>query len=125
MSDIEEHAKALGEAVAELDEYEALVEAEEQINNDPDVREQFQKTRELQNKLVVAHQEDNGHDEHEELHEQYEKAQRELNQMDAMQEYNEAAAALNERLQEVNEHISEELVIDFATFAEPAEQQER
>lgn len=125
MSDIEEHAKALGEAVAELDEYEALVEAEEQINNDPDVREQFQKTRELQNKLVVAHQEDDGHDEHEELHEQYEKAQRELNQMDAMQEYNEAAAALNERLQEVNEHISEDLVIDFATFAEPAEQQER
>ena len=124
MTDIEEQARQLGETIKQLDEYEALVAAQEAIDDDIAVQEKLQEVRELENKLYVAHEEGEEHEEHNELHEEYEQARQELNQMNTMQQYNEVAEALSDNLSEVNGFLSEPLRIDFARFAEPDEQPE-
>lgn len=117
MSDIETVVSDFAESLESFEELDKFREARDRVDEDEEVQEKISKVRELQNQLAIAHNNGESHDEHEDLHEELEAAQEELQDLDVMKSYNRAAEDLAEEFRDVNDLITQELGVDFASFA--------
>jgi cell fate (sporulation/competence/biofilm development) regulator YlbF (YheA/YmcA/DUF963 family) len=113
-ADADELATKLGEAIAELPEYEAFEEAEQAVAEDEDAQERIDAFNELRREFAMARQ--TGEATEEDLKELKE-AQEELHSMPVMSEYLEAQAALDARLEALNDAISAPIGLDFGEQA--------
>jgi cell fate (sporulation/competence/biofilm development) regulator YlbF (YheA/YmcA/DUF963 family) len=106
----DELAADLGAAVAELPAYRRFESAREAVQADADLQERIQEFEQLRQEFVLARQ--SGEATQKDVRE-VEQAQRELHSHPQMSEFLEAKAALQERLESLNEAISEPLALDF------------
>lgn len=102
--------RELGEAIAESPEYQAFEEAQRAVENDDEAQRKISEFEQLRQEFVVARQTG---DATEDDVEEVQRAQRELHSLPVMKEYLEAQEAMQERLEALNEAISEPLSVDF------------
>lgn len=107
---IEELGRELGEAIAETPEYDAFKEAKSAVENDRAAQEKIQEFEQQRQEFMLARQV--GDASQEDL-QNLQRAQQELHALPVMEEYLEAQSRLVERLESVNEAISEPLEMDF------------
>ena len=103
-SHVEELATEFGEAITELPVYQRFEEAQEKIEEFESIREEFMLARET------------GQADQEALRE-LQSAQEELHSLPVMSEYLEVQSELELKLQELNELVSDQLVVDFGEKA--------
>lgn len=106
----EELGRDLGEAIADLPEYEAFAEAKEAVENDEQTQQKVQEFEQARQEFMVLRQ--SGNASQEDLQE-VQQLQSELNEMPLMATYLDAQEQLQDRLEAINEAISEPLVVDF------------
>jgi cell fate (sporulation/competence/biofilm development) regulator YlbF (YheA/YmcA/DUF963 family) len=107
---LEEMGQELGEAIAATPAYERFAEAKAAVENDAEAQERIQEFQQLRQEFMMARQ--TGAADQESL-EKVQSAQDELHALPVMQEYLDAQSALQDRLEAVNEAISEPLAVDF------------
>jgi cell fate (sporulation/competence/biofilm development) regulator YlbF (YheA/YmcA/DUF963 family) len=113
-STVEDLAAELGAAIADLPEYEAYQEAERAVARDEDAQRRIDEFNELRREFAMARQ--TGEASEEDLQE-LKAAQEELHSMPVMSEYLDAQERLDDRLETLNEAISEPIGIDFGERA--------
>ena len=102
--------RELGDAIADLPEYEAFEEARAAVQADDDVQEQIQSFERKRMEFAQARQ--SGEASQAQLME-LQAAQQELHEVPVMAEFLEAQEELTDRLEYVNRAISEPLAVDF------------
>jgi cell fate (sporulation/competence/biofilm development) regulator YlbF (YheA/YmcA/DUF963 family) len=107
---VDEMGRGLGEAIAELPEYEAFEAAREAVQADDEAQEKIKEFEQVRQQFMLAKQ--SGQAEEEDL-EGVQAAQEELHSLPVMAEFIEAQEELVDRLEDVNKAISEPLAIDF------------
>ncbi|WP_066415849.1 YlbF family regulator [Halorubrum aethiopicum] len=107
---IEELGRELGKRIAATPEYERFEEAREAVQRDEDVQERIDEFERIRAEFMQARQ--TGDATQSDLH-RVQNAQEELHSMPAMSEFLDAQDALSDRLESVNEAISEPLAVDF------------
>ena len=107
-------ASEFGEAITEMPIYQRFAEAKRAVENDEDAQERIQKFEAIREDFMLARQ--TGQADEEDLRE-LQAAQEELHELDVMSDYLAAQSELELRLQELNEVVSEELVVDFGEKA--------
>ena len=107
---LEELGSDLGEAIAETAEYEAFEEAKAAVEADSEVQSQIAEFHQVRDRYMQARQTGGAT---EELLREVQSAQEELHAMPKMASYLDAQDRLQERLEAVNEAISEPLAVDF------------
>jgi len=113
-TDVEELATEFGEAITELPLYQRFVEAKEAVENDEEAQAQIEEFESIREEFMLARQ--TGQADQEALRE-LQAAQEELHELPVMSEYLELQSELELRLQELNEMISEQLIVDFGEKA--------
>ncbi|MHB9286192.1 YlbF family regulator [Halobacteriales archaeon Cl-PHB] len=111
---VESLATQLGEAIADLPEYQAFMEAKETVEADEDAQEAIQEFEQIREEYVTARQ--MGQASQEDLRE-LQQAQEELHDLPVMSAYLQAQNDLELRLQALNMEISEPLAVDFGEKA--------
>ena len=109
-ADLEAMGRELGEAVAETPEYRAFEAAREAVENDDEAQQKIAEFERLRQEFMVARQTGDATDEDVQRVKQ---TQRELHALPVMKEYLEAQEAMQERLESLNEAISDPLSVDF------------
>ena len=112
--DVESLGRTLGNAITELPEYEAFLDAKEAVENDERTQEKIEAVEGLRHEFMLARQ--IGEATQEDL-EEFKRAQEELHSMPVMEEYLDAQQTLTQRLEAINEAISEPLDVDFGEQA--------
>ncbi|MFB6252228.1 MAG: YlbF family regulator [Halobellus sp.] len=107
---LEELGHELGDAIASTPEYEAFEEAKAAVEADDGVQEQISEFRQLRDQYMQARQMGSAS---EEALQNVQAAQEELHSMPKMAAYLDAQEELTDRLEAINEAISEPLEIDF------------
>ena len=107
---IEALGRRLGERIAETPEYRAYEEREAAVQADEEAQELIAAFERERSEYALARQ--TGRADEEAL-QSLKEAQRELHGLPVMEEYLEAQARLVDRLEDVNEAISEPLSVDF------------
>ncbi|MFO7833388.1 MAG: YlbF family regulator [Halohasta sp.] len=107
---LEDLGRQLGEKIAESPEHEAFVEANKAVETDAEAQAKIKEFEQLRHEFMVDREA--GRADRESMRE-VKRAQRELHALPVMEEYLDAQAALQERLEAVNMAISEELAVDF------------
>ncbi|MCU4799470.1 YlbF family regulator [Halobacteria archaeon HArc-gm2] len=107
-------ASEFGEAITEMPIYQRFAEAKRAVENDEAAQERIQKFEAIREDFMLARQ--TGQADEEGLRE-LQAAQEELHELDVMSEYLAAQSELELRLQELNEVVSDELVVDFGEKA--------
>ena len=107
---LEELGRELGEAIAETPEYEAFEETKAAVEADDDVQEQIATFQERRDHYMHARQMGNATEENLRT---VQEAQEELHSMPKMASYLDAQERLQDRLEAVNEAISDPLAVDF------------
>jgi cell fate (sporulation/competence/biofilm development) regulator YlbF (YheA/YmcA/DUF963 family) len=102
--------RELGEAIADLPEYEAFEEAKAAVEADDDTQEKIQEFEQLREEFAAARQV--GEADQSDV-EELKRAQQELHEEPVMAEFIEAQERLQDRLESVNRAISEPLEVDF------------
>jgi cell fate (sporulation/competence/biofilm development) regulator YlbF (YheA/YmcA/DUF963 family) len=100
----------LGEAIAETPEYEAFEEAKAAVEADEAVQSQIAAFHAVRDQYLQARQAGGAS---QELVREVQSTQEELHAMPKMAEYLDAQEALQDRLESINEAISEPLAVDF------------
>jgi len=101
----EELVDELSATVEEFDEYDELVEAGEEYESNEVAQELLAELRRLENEIQRARNEGESH---ESLHEEHSETQEELNSLDVVQAYYEAADEFQDRLdEEFNQHLND------------------
>jgi len=113
-TDVETLATEFGEAITELPLYQRFVEAKDAVENDERAQAQIQEFESIREEFMLARQ--TGQADQESLRE-LQAAQEELHDIPVMSEYLKLQSELELRLQELNELISDELVVDFGEKA--------
>jgi len=113
-TDVEELATEFGEAITELPLYQRFVEAKEAVENDEEAQAQIEEFESIREEFMLARQ--TGQADQESLRE-LQNAQEELHSIPVMSDYLELQSELELRLQELNEAISDQLVVDFGEKA--------
>ncbi len=108
--DIESLSRRLGEAIADLPEYEAFETAKTAVEEDEAAQELIKQFERERQEFAMARQ--TGQASQEDL-ESIQSTQEELHALPVMERYLERQEALVDRLETINETISEPLVIDF------------
>jgi cell fate (sporulation/competence/biofilm development) regulator YlbF (YheA/YmcA/DUF963 family) len=111
---VEELATALGEAISDLPEYEAFMEAKEAVEADEEAQEQIEEFEQIREEYMLARQTNQADEEDLRT---LKRAQQKLHSIPVMQEYQQAQSELELRLQELNEYVSEPLAVDFGEKA--------
>lgn len=111
---IEDLARTLGDAIAELPEYQAFLEKQEAVEADGDTQEKIAEFERVRTEYMSARQ--RGEASKEDLRELQE-TQQELHDIPVMREYLQAENDLELRLQALNEYVSDPLDIDFGEKA--------
>ena len=101
----------LGERIAATDEYEQFEAAKEAVENDAEAQERIEEFEQLRQEFSLARQTGSAN---QDAVEEVKRAQRELHALDVMQEYLEAQEELQNRLDVINQAISEPLAVDFS-----------
>jgi cell fate (sporulation/competence/biofilm development) regulator YlbF (YheA/YmcA/DUF963 family) len=109
-ADLEALGRELGEAIAASPEHEAFEEAREAVEADSEAQERIEEFERLRREFALARE--RGDATETDLHE-VERAQQELHDLPVMDDYLEAKERLSERLEAVNEAVSEPLAVDF------------
>jgi cell fate (sporulation/competence/biofilm development) regulator YlbF (YheA/YmcA/DUF963 family) len=112
--DPDELARALGEAVAELPEYQQFLDAKEVIEADETIQSEIREFEQIREEFMLARQA--GEANEDDLRE-LQRAQEQLHDIPEMSEYLAAQNELELRLQELNETVSEPLAVDFGEKA--------
>ena len=107
---LEELGEDLGEAIAATPEYEAFEEAKAAVEADDEVQSEIAAFHRIRDRYVQARQTGGAT---EELLREVQSAQEKLHAMPKMASYLDAQERLQERLEGVNEAISEPLAVDF------------
>lgn len=107
---VEELASALGEAISDLPEYEAFLEAKEAVEADEEAQEQIEEFEQTREEYMMARQTNQATQEDLRT---LKKAQQKLHSIPVMRRFQQAQSDLELRLQELNEFISEPLEVDF------------
>lgn len=107
---LEEMGRELGEAIAATPEYESFEEAKAAVESDEEAQERIQEFQQLRQEFMMARQ--TGTADEESL-QKVQSAQDELHSLPVMADYLDAQSELEERLEAVNEAISEPLAVDF------------
>lgn len=110
----EELARRLGEAIADLPEYAAFVEAKRAVEASETAQERIREFERVREEFVVARR--TGEATKEDLR-TLQAAQESLEEVPVVSEYVEAQSTLEAALQEVNEAISRPLELDFGEKA--------
>jgi cell fate (sporulation/competence/biofilm development) regulator YlbF (YheA/YmcA/DUF963 family) len=113
-ADPDELARELGEAIAELPQYQRFVEAKEVVEGDEEIQEEIREFEQIREEFMLARQA--GEATSDDLRE-LQNAQAELNDIPEMSDYLAAQSELELRLQELNEVVSEPLAVDFGQKA--------
>jgi cell fate (sporulation/competence/biofilm development) regulator YlbF (YheA/YmcA/DUF963 family) len=107
---VDELGTELGERIAATDEYERFEAAKRAVENDEEAQKQIEEFEQLRQEFTLARQtgsaDQNAVDE-------VTRAQRELHSLPVMQEYLAAKEELQERLELINQAISDPLAVDF------------
>jgi cell fate (sporulation/competence/biofilm development) regulator YlbF (YheA/YmcA/DUF963 family) len=111
---VEDLARKLGDAIAELPEYERFLEKQDAVEADEQTQEKIAEFEEVREQYMLARQ--RGEATREDLREMQE-AQQELHEIPVMREYLQAENDLELRLQALNEYVSDPLDIDFGEKA--------
>ena len=107
---IEDLGRELGERIAATPEYEEFEAAKAAVEADDEAQERIGEFQQLRQEFMLARQ--TGSADQESL-EKVQRAQEELHALPVMDEYLEAQSALQDRLEAVNEAISDPLAVDF------------
>jgi len=107
---LEDLGRELGEAIAETPEYETFEERKRAVEADDETQEKIEEFEQLRQEFMFARE--TGNASQEDLN-KVQAAQEELHAMPKMAEFLEAQEALTDRLESVNEAISEPLEVDF------------
>lgn len=110
----DELARTLGAAIADLEEYRTFQEARAVVEDDEAAQAALSEFRRVREAFVLARQ--TGDATEEDVRE-LQAARESLDDVPAMKEFLDAQAALEDRLQGLNQEISESLVIDFGERA--------
>jgi cell fate (sporulation/competence/biofilm development) regulator YlbF (YheA/YmcA/DUF963 family) len=113
-SHVEELATEFGEAITQLPVYQRFADAKEAVENDEEAQEKIEEFESIREEFMLARQ--TGQADQEALRE-LQSAQEELHSLPVMSEYLEVQSELELRLQELNEVVSEQLVVDFGEKA--------
>jgi cell fate (sporulation/competence/biofilm development) regulator YlbF (YheA/YmcA/DUF963 family) len=111
---VEDIGEELGEAITNLPEYEAFEEAKAAVEADEETQEMIDDFEAQRREFMLARQ--SGDATEKDLRE-LQRAQQELHSVPVMAEYLEAQEELEDRLEAVNEAISEPLALDFGESA--------
>ncbi|WP_248516770.1 YlbF family regulator [Salinarchaeum laminariae] len=111
---VERLGQELGEAITSLPEYERYESAKTAVENHEDAQERIAEVEQLREEFMLARQ--IGEADQADL-QALQSAQAELHDLPVMEEYLEAEAALNGRLEAINDAISEPLDVDFGQTA--------
>lgn len=111
---VDELATEFGDAITEMPVYQRFAEAKQAVEADEDAQERIEKFEAIREDFMLARQ--TGQADEEDLRE-LQAAQEELHELDVMSDYLAAQSELELRLQELNEVVSEELVVDFGEKA--------
>jgi cell fate (sporulation/competence/biofilm development) regulator YlbF (YheA/YmcA/DUF963 family) len=109
-----ELASELGEAITDLDAYQRFEEAKEAVEADEEAQEQIREFEQLREEFMLARQ--TGDATNDDLRE-LQQAQQELHDIPVMADYLQAQSDLELQLQELNEMISAPLAVDFGEKA--------
>lgn len=109
--DVETIGETLGEAIADLPEYQAYKEAERAVQTSEEAQERIDTFENERERFMLARQ--TGSATQEDIA-QLKELQSELHELPVMRAYLEAQAALEDRLTEINTAISDGIDIDFA-----------
>jgi len=112
--DVEALATQLGEAVAETPAYQEFREKKAAVEADEQAQEQIQEFEQIREEYMMARE--TGQATKEDLR-TLQQAQEELHSIPVMREFLQAQNDLELRLQAINEHISEPLAVDFGEKA--------
>ncbi|WP_372910863.1 YlbF family regulator [Salinigranum sp.] len=107
---LEQMGRDLGAAIAETDEYQRFEEAKQAVEADDEAQAHIREFNQLREEFMFARQTGNAT---QEGMQKLQSKQQELHGLPVMAEYLEAQAALQDRLETVNEAISEPLAVDF------------
>ena len=107
---LETMGRELGSAIADTDEYERFEEAKAAVEADEEAQAHIREFNQLRDEFMFARQTGNAT---QEGMQKLQEKQQELHSLPVMAEYLEAQSALQERLERVNEAISEPLAVDF------------
>ncbi|PSQ58810.1 regulator [Halobacteriales archaeon SW_7_71_33] len=111
---VAELGRELGAAISDLEEYRVFEAKSEAVENDEDVQRKMDAFEEKRRELMLARQ--TGEATHEDMTE-LKQLQQELHSAPTMAEFLGAREALVERLETVNEAVSEPLAVDFGEEA--------
>jgi len=111
---VESLARALGDAITDLPEYEAYQDAKADVEADEQAQERIEEFEQIREEYMVARQTNQANQDDLRT---LKKAQRELHELPVMEDYLQAQSDLELRLQELNEIISEPLTVDFGEKA--------
>jgi cell fate (sporulation/competence/biofilm development) regulator YlbF (YheA/YmcA/DUF963 family) len=111
---VEDLASQLGEAITEMPAYEEFLAKKEAVEADDQAQEQIQEFEQIREEYMMARQ--TGQADQEDLR-QLQSAQEDLHSIPVMSEFLQAQNKLELRLQALNEHISEPLKVDFGEKA--------
>ncbi|WP_128478234.1 YlbF family regulator [Halorussus pelagicus] len=114
LSGVEELAGELGEAIAQTPEYRRFEETKQAVEDDDEAQEKVQEFEQLRQEFMLARQ--TGEATQEDV-QKVREAQQELHSMPVMDEYLQAQEDLEEKMQTINETISEPLAVDFGDQA--------
>lgn len=110
----EELGTELGEAITELPEYEAFESAKEAVEDSDTTQEKIDEFERIRQEFMLARQAGTAtQDDLQRLQE----TQNELHSMPVMEEYLEAKSELAERLDAINDVISDPLAVNFGEEA--------
>jgi len=113
-ADVDQLARDLGDAIAELPVYQRFEEKKAAVEADEDLQEEIREFEQVREEFMLARQSgDASRDDLREL----QNAQQDLHEIPKMSEYLQAQNELELRLQELNETVSESLGIDFGQKA--------
>jgi len=110
LSHVEELAGQLGEAIAQTPEYQRFEETKEAVEDDDEAQEKVQEFEQLRQEFMLARQ--TGEATQEDV-QKVQEAQQELHALPVMDEYLQAQEKLEEKMEIINETISEPLAVDF------------
>lgn len=113
-SSVDELSHELGEAIADLPEYQAFIEAKAAVEENEQAQEKIKDFEQFREEFMLARQ--TGEATQEDLRELQAK-QEALHDVPVMSEFLKAQNELDLRLQEINTEISEPLAIDFGEKA--------
>lgn len=107
---VEALATELGDAIADSPEYRRFEEAKAAVQNDEEAQRRISEFEQLRQEFAMAKQAGQAD---QETMEKVQAAQQELHSLPVMREYVEAQDDLEERLETLNEAISDPLAVDF------------